>query len=192
MTYRTLLGRLCSPAGFGLVLIFFLLPFATVSCASPTDTVTVTVTVTGADLVLAGPPDVAITAAADRDPAVEQELAGLIGDEMDLEPLALLAALTVLGGMGVGVLGRPLLRHGLAGGLALTAGAFLVGAMLRIPGHVARFLARINDGTVLPVAAAPVTTARYGYWLALAALAALAVGHAAALVWAARRSTPRP
>ena len=32
MNQRTLLDRLLSPAGFGLVLLLFLLPFATVSC----------------------------------------------------------------------------------------------------------------------------------------------------------------
>jgi len=37
MNQRTLLGRLLSPAGFGLVLIFFLLPFTTVSCGSATE-----------------------------------------------------------------------------------------------------------------------------------------------------------
>ena len=56
MNQRTLLDRLLSPAGFGLVLLFFLLPFVTVSCGVDNDKISANFT--GVDLLVGGPPDI--------------------------------------------------------------------------------------------------------------------------------------
>ncbi len=56
MNQRTLIDRLLSPAGFGLVLLLFLIPFATVSCGVGDERVDATFT--GLDLVVGGNPSI--------------------------------------------------------------------------------------------------------------------------------------
>jgi hypothetical protein len=187
MNQRTLLGRLLSPAGFGLVLIFFLMPFLTVSCGTATDSIDTTFS--GIGMVVGSPPSIG---GPGLDAATEQELAGLLVEEVDLEPLALLSALAVLGGLAVGLIQQRRLRFGFGVGLALLAGALVTAAVLRAPSRVADFVARLGDGSPTPE---PLTTdvhARYGFYLAVVTLGALVVGNGIALVRTQREPPPEP
>ena len=127
MNQRTLLSRLWSPAGFGLVLLLFLLPFLTVSCGGEQR---IDSTFTGMDLIIGGAPDMA---GPEVDDDVEAEFAALFAQDLDADPFAALAALAVIAGMGVGLLRRRLLRHGLSAALALVAGCLVTTAVLRAP-----------------------------------------------------------
>ena len=148
MNQRTLVGRLLSPAGFGLVLIFFLLPFATVSCGNSAEQVQATFS--GLDLAIGGLPDV-ITP--DSDPASAEQVAQLVVQVSDLEPLALLAALAVLAGMAVAALPRVRIRHGAAVALAAIAAGLMVAAIARAPGRVNEFLRQLAGAEDLPTGA---------------------------------------
>jgi hypothetical protein len=185
MSQRTLAGKLLSPAGFGLVLIFCLLPFLTVSCGTQTETIDSTFT--GVDLVIGGPPDITGPGV---DAGAEQELRDLFADRMDLEPLALLAALLLFAGMGVSLVRDRRLGHGLAIALALGAAALLTGAVLRAGPRVDDALTELNEGNDLPEALSWDVHLQYGFWLAMAALVGLAAGHAVALV--RTRGQPAP
>jgi len=186
MNQRTLLGRLLSPAGFGLVLIFFLLPFATVSCGSATEKADATFS--GLNMAVATTPTVS---SPDSDPGTARELGALILSEIDLEPLALLAALTVLAGMAVGLLRRRRLRHGAAGAAAVAAAALIVGAIVRVPGHVDAFIANVAGAEGMPEGVTATSHIRYGFWLALVTLVGLAAGNGFALL-RAQRSDDQP
>ncbi len=63
MNSRSLVDRLLSPAGFGLALLFFLLPFLTVSCvvSDGEQQVVVDYTFTGLDLATGGAPEISGT-----------------------------------------------------------------------------------------------------------------------------------
>ena len=124
MNERTLTGRLLSPAGFGLVLIFCLLPFLTVSCGTAGETITSTFT--GVDMVIGGEPDIT---GPGIDAGAEDELRALVTDKLDLEPLALLAVLVLFAGMGVSLVRDQRLRHGLATAIAVAAGALFTGGI---------------------------------------------------------------
>ena len=62
MNPRTLIDRLLSPAGFGFVLLLFLLPFLTVSCGvnpgEASANVEQSFSFTGVDLLVGGAPDI--------------------------------------------------------------------------------------------------------------------------------------
>lgn len=177
MNQRTLLGRLLSPAGFGLVLIFFLLPFATVSCGDAGSTVRATFT--GVNLAVGSLPDVT---SPDADAESANELAQLVTDEVDLEPLALLAALAALTGVVVAAARRPRIRFGAAAALAVAATALIVGAISRVPGHVDEFLRKVGGAEGMPAGMTSATQTRYGFWLALITLVGLAAGNGFALL----------
>jgi hypothetical protein len=186
MNQRTLLGRLLSPAGFGLVLIFFLLPFTTVSCGSATEKAEATFT--GLDMAIGGVPTVT---SPDKDAGSARELGQLVLAESDLEPLALLAAVTVLAGMAVGLLRSRRVRHGAAAAAAVAAVALAVAAIMRVPGHVDRFLANVSGAEGLPAGMTTSNTIRYGFWLALITLVGLAAGNGFALLRAQRADDQR-
>jgi hypothetical protein len=187
MNQRTLLGRLLSPAGFGLVLIFFLLPFVTVSCGDSTGKAEATFT--GIDMAIGGLPDVTTP---DSEPGSAKQLAQLIVEQIDLEPLALLSALAVLAGMVAGVVRRPRIRHGAAAGLAVTAVALIVGAVSRVPGHFDEFLKNVGGAEGMPEGVMTGTHTRYGFWLALITLVGLAAGNGFALLRAQRETDQTP
>ena len=168
MTQRTLLGRLLSPAGFGLVLIFFLLPFVTASCGTATEHVEATFT--GLDMALGSQPTVS---SPDADPATAQELGDLVMSESDLEVLALLSAMAVLAGMAVGILPMRRVRHGAAAAAAVVAAGLAVGAITRVPQRVDEFVSRVL-GEDIPEGMTSGSHIRYGFWLALGTLVALA------------------
>jgi hypothetical protein len=187
MNQRTLLRRLLSPAGFGLVLIFFLLPFVTVSCGAGTDKVDATFT--GMDMAVGGMPDVQ---SAETDAAAAEELGKLVLTEIDLEPLALLAACAVFAGMVVGILRRRRTRHASAAAAAVLAVALIVGALARVPGHVSEFLSDVGgeeEGVLEGISTA--THIVYGAWLVVIGLIGLAAGNGIAF-WRARGDEPAP
>lgn len=190
MNQRALIGRLLSPAGFGLVLLFFLLPFLTVSCGGGEERIRWTFT--GIDMVVGSPPEVV-------GPGLDEEAAAELGrsfvaEEQDLEPLALLAALAALAGMAANLIRERLARHGLGTGLAVFAAALLVGAVLRAPARVDAAMRKVADGPTLTDPIPTEVETRYGFWLAIVGLGALAVGHAALLVraWKAPAAPPEP
>jgi hypothetical protein len=186
MNQRTLLSRLLSPAGFGLVLIFFLLPFVTVSCGDGTDKVDATFT--GMDMAVGGMPDVT---SAETDAAAAEELGKLVMTEIDLEPLALLAACAVFAGMVVGILRRRRTRHASAAAAAVLAVALLVGALARVPGHVSNFLSDVGGADNVPEGISTATHILYGAWLVVIGLIGLAAGNGIAF-WRARGDEPTP
>jgi hypothetical protein len=172
MKQHTLSGRLLSPAGFGLVLIFCLLPFLTVSCGTSGEMIDSTFT--GVDMVVGGEPDIT---GPGIDAGAEHELRALVTDKLDLEPLALLAALFLFAGMGVSLVRDQRLRHGLATGIAVAAGALFTGAILRAGPRVNTVLSELSEGNDAPGSLAWVIHVRYGFWLVLATLFVLAAGH---------------
>jgi hypothetical protein len=188
MNQRTLIGRLLSPAGFGLVLLLLLLPFLAVSCGSGEETAVGTFT--GIDMVIGGEPDLVVPAMTDEEAQqAQQAIVAMFHDQIDAQPLAILATLVMLLAMAAGLVRERMVRHGLSAGLAVLATALLAGA-------VARAISRIEEG-LRNIAEQPETAAfdvslRYGFWLCVAVLAALAVGHALALVRAWRAPAPAP
>lgn len=142
MTPRSLVDRLLSPAGFGLALLLLLLPLVTVSCngevAGADDdvtpgTYTYGITFTGLDLVTGGDPDLTF-----RGPDEEGRYVTTPLDAGDVEefradyaqyypaqPLAVAAALVLLGGMAGAFLLPGHLRGPITGAAAIAALALL-------------------------------------------------------------------
>jgi hypothetical protein len=176
MNQRTLLARLWSPAGFGLVLLLFLLPFLTVSCGGEQR---IDSTFTGMDLIIGGAPDMT---GPEVNEEVEAEFAALFAQDLDADPFAILGALAVIFGMGVGLARRRLLRHGLAAALALVAGCLITTAVLRAPGRAEKAWQNFAESADLVEQITPVTTIRFGYWAVMVVLAGLLVAHAWATV----------
>ena len=176
MNQRTLLDRLWSPAGFGLVLLLFLLPFLTVSCGGEQR---IDSTFTGMDLIIGGPPDMA---GPDIDEDVEAEFVALFAQDLDADPFAILSALAVIFGMTVGLARRRLIRHGLAAALALVAGCLITTAVLRAPGRAEKAWQNFAASADLAEPITPETTIQFGYWAALAVLVALLVAHGFATI----------
>lgn len=186
MESRTLIGRLLSPAGFGLVLILFLTPFLTVSCDA-TGAATVTSTFTGIDLVVGGAPDMSGESVTDD---VEQQLAEALDDqgELDLDFFALFSAIAVMAGMGCALLRDRVTRYGGATALAAAAGIMITAAVLRAPGRLTTATQELFGGSDVAVTTA--LRLRFGFWLTITVLALLAAGNAVALLQA--RRTPAP
>ena len=189
MSERTLIGRLLSPAGFGLVLLLFLLPFLSVSCS--TDGGDVVATFSGVDMLIGGEPDlVAPTSDAEAQEA-QRTIVAVFHDSLDAEPLAILAALAVLFAMATTLIGERLARHAIGAGLAVVAAALLGGAYVRATGHVGDAIRAISEPPdTLAYSVAP----RYGFWVCVGLLLALAAGHLAAMVraWKGPADAPRP
>jgi hypothetical protein len=163
MDNRTLLRRLISPAGFAVVLLLFFLPFVTVSCGNET---TLDATFTGIDMAGGGEPDLTgVVGGSPIDEDLERELFALFADDIDLQPLAVLAALAVLIGMASALLPDRRARHASATVLAVLAGTLLTAAIVGVRGRVDEALqakASLLGEAVVPTA----IQARYGFWLA--------------------------
>jgi hypothetical protein len=186
MNQRTLLSRLLSPAGFGLVLILFLLPFATVSCGAGTERVDATLS--GVDLAIGSMPAVS---SPDGSAETAQAMAELWVQESDLEPLALLAGCAVVAGMLIGLVRRRPIRFAAGAGIAVLAGALIVAALVRVPSQVRAFLARVAGPDGLPEGTTASTSITYGSYVVLALLVGLAAGNGIAF-WRARGEQPEP
>ena len=188
MNERTLIGRLLSPAGFGLVVLLFLLPFLSVSCGSGEETAVGTFT--GIDMVVGGEPDLVVSSMTDEEAQEAQRgIVAMFRDQIDLEPLALLAGLVLLAAMAAGLVRERMARHGLAVGLAVLATALLSGAVVRSMSRIDEALRSISEE---PSAGGYEVDLRYGFWLCVAVLGVLTVGHALALVRAWRAPPAKP
>jgi len=178
MRPTTLAGRLWSPAGFGLIFIFFLLPFLTVSCGDGNGRIDSTFN--GVDVVVGGAPAVVgPDVTADSAP----QLIAVFADRLVWQPLAALAVLAVLAGIGVGFIRTPLVQHGTSVALAGLAAALLVLEVRLVPGQVTAALATVSDdGTKLTAPLGWGVHLRYGFWLIVGGLILLAAAHASALV----------
>jgi len=179
MGSRSLVDRLLSPAGFGLALLLFLLPFVTVSCGSSTEPspFTVDYTFTGLDLVIGGPPEIGGTIPDDNGAPITVD--GASDDSgfteqvgRPVQPLAVVAALAILVGM-IGGFALPIaLRGRVTGALALAAAVLLVVEVLAVvPGRAAEELAKTLPEAGLATHATPAP----GFYLAVAVLIALVV-----------------
>jgi hypothetical protein len=184
MNQRAPVGRLLSPAGFGLVLLMFLLPFLSVSCEA--EGAEFVGTFTGIDMVVGGEPDL-IAPGTDEDAQEAQKtLVTIFHDHLDLEPLALLAGLVILGGMAGALIRERLARHATGAGLAVLGAALLVAAQLRVAGRVRDAIQSVLG----PESPEPHVTSRFGFWMAVAVLVALTAGHLVALILGWRAPPP--
>jgi hypothetical protein len=192
MTSRRLIDRLLSPAGFALVLLGFLLPFATVSCEAGGPTIEATFT--GIDYVVGGEPDVRAGQMSEAEAREGQYIiAGLYENLLDVEPFALLAALAAMVAMATGLVRARLLRHSAGAGLAAVVAALLVAAQLRVFDRVDTAQRTVVAGVDPAELGGPWTvTTRAGFWLAVGTAVALLAGHAVALVRAWRDPSPPP
>ena len=180
MTPRSLVDRLLSPAGFGLALLLFLLPFATVSCSAAEEGIPVHLdyTYTGLDLVTGGGPDIDGTMPDPEggQPIVvrttpdEATLAEIGVPMQPVEPLVVVVALGLLVGM-IGAFAAPAtLRGPLNGGIALGALVLLAVEMFAIiPAEAAEKLARDLPDSGLVTHATPA----FGFYLIVVVLVAL-------------------
>ncbi|MBX6749960.1 MAG: hypothetical protein IRY85_09895 [Micromonosporaceae bacterium] len=189
MTPRSLANRLLSPAGFGLALLLFLLPFVTVSCDATADEVPYTVeyAFTGLDLVTGGSPEISgVVPDDDGSPMTVSGASddGLFAEQVGrpVQPLAVAAALALVAGLAAGLVLPVALRGRVSGALALAAVTLLVVEVLAVaPARAAEELTEAfpDDPTL-----ATHTTPAIGFYLTLVVLLALLVRE----VIAARRS----
>jgi hypothetical protein len=186
---RPLVRRLLSPAGFLLVAMCFLLPFVTVSCEM--GTVDATATYTGTDLVGGGVPDRTIPVEpelgrTDSGSVTLPELTG--GDEQPIavQPLAVIAMGLLVLGIAAAALPQAGPRAALAAGLAAVAALVLiVGQLVAKQWLTTKLAAALHDSGVAGKPSDMIHT-RYGFWVTLALLAAVAAGNTVALVRGAR------
>jgi hypothetical protein len=184
MTTRTLMGRLLSPAGFGLILIFFLFPFVAISC--DTQRGPVTASFTGMDMVIGGQPHLS---GPGIDAADQADLLLLLHQNVDAEPVAVIAAVIVFLGMAAGVLRARLARHTSAAVLAVAATALLVAAESRAIARLQNLRASGVRG-IFETPPTGTTSPRYGFWLALSLLVTLGIAHGVGLLRARRCPDP--
>jgi hypothetical protein len=175
MNQPTLLSKLLSPAGFGLVLLLFFLPFVAVACGPDEHRVTATFSgvamVTGAAPVYTGP---------DIKPGEESDIESLFADQYDNEPLVLFAAAVILGGMATAFIRDRRGRFGAGVGFAGLATALLLAGEIRAIGRLNHIQIRDQVGQLTdlsPVNATP----RIGFYLAMGVLVVLIAAHAVVL-----------
>ncbi len=196
MTSRSLVDRLLSPAGFGLVLLMFLLPFVTISCSADVvdagdsslvadGPVTLDVDFTGVDLLTGASPDVSLTAPeADGTPQTVRlpagdtaELERQFGAYHPVQPLVVIAAAVLFAAM-VLTLVLPLRRSvpiGAAGALAaivlLTVQVSAVSPRLAARAYAEQADAEALAGLDVTMRTVP----SFGFYSAVAVLLALLV-----------------
>jgi len=167
-----------NPAALVLVVLCFLLPFATVSCGLPGGygraTPGGTTTYTGVDLVVGGTPDVPVK---HLRPPAEQRV-----DRLTPQPLLLAALLTAIAAALTALAARPPRRRwavvaalAAASALSLCAGQAVV---------VDQLAARIRAQSALPAGrtAHDFVGTGIGFWLALALLTATTAGNVVGLL----------
>lgn len=187
-----MLSRLLSPAGFVLVLLLFLLPFAGISCSTQ-DIGSMEADVTGFDLVTNGDPTF------ETDSPIADQVASDQAEmpTTDVSALAIPVLALIVAGIGCAVLARPRTRMLAAGAVAALAAALLVVTQLVAESNLVSNIvdnARILQATVpndlSPVAnetfLADAVGPRIGFWLSLAALVLLAAGNLVAMARAPR------
>jgi hypothetical protein len=201
MDQRTLIDRLLSPAGFGLVLLLFLFPFVTVACGVKTGEATAdfeqNFSFTGVDLLVGGSPDISVSGGTDVD---EAEIPTTVGDDEDAvmdafderygkyypaQPLVIGAAVIIFAGMIIGVALPPARRAWLSAGAAVIAMVLLaVEVFIIAPGladdAIAHGLADV-EGAAEAIAAGSITSGTspgLGFWIAMVILIGLAAWQA--------------
>lgn len=175
MNQRTLLDRLLSPAGFGLVLLLFLFPFATVACTA--EGASINASFTGLDFVVGGEPDISgANIDGEMDGEIGPELAAAFIDFYDAEPLAIIAAVLLLAGMAVAVIRERQLRATISAAIAAVVIVLLaIEVFVRAPSRVDDAMAwfRAEAGVQEQIDAS--TSPAIAFWIAIALLLALAV-----------------
>jgi hypothetical protein len=182
MNQRTLVSRLLSPAGFGLVLLCLALPFVTVSCSVTGDGTTAasstgsaTASFSGLDLVMGGSPDVStpdgpIPINSDSDQIYQNQVASHLTDD----PFLIAALVVLFVAMATALVGSTRLRLALGAILAAVAGLLMVGAEVRL-------IQRLNDSQLwVPIVGpykAEAARPAIGFYVAVALLVVLAAGH---------------
>lgn len=188
---KVLLPRLASPAGFALALLFFLMPFAAVSCDAP-GLGSVEVSYTGLDL------------ATGADPAVKTE--GDFGSEQaapvqqnepapkaDVEVLAIIAAVLAAAGLVVSLLPLARRRPLVVGGAAALAAVLLIvteivaqsnlkSSLIDAAKQEAASAPREDPFQLTESVAESMVQTRIGFWLALFALILVLLYNAAVVL----------
>jgi hypothetical protein len=171
MNQRTLLDRLLSPAGFGLVLLLFLFPFVTVACSA--EGANVDASFTGLDFVVGGEPDITGT---NVDSEVGPELSATFIDFYDAEPLAIIAAVLLLAGMAVAVIRERQLRATISAALAAVVVVLLaIAVFVRAPSKVDEAMDWFRAQADLEDPIDTTTSPTIVFWIAIGLLLALAV-----------------
>ena len=200
------MGRLASPAGLILAGLCLLLPFMSASCASEErPRLQWEVTYTGADVVTGGRPDVAFTSDADQEPihrlddAEVRELLGTLPGPLPPQPLAWLAVALMAATLAATAWPSHTWRMTATAGLALASAVVLGGATVLArrdaTDAVAAVLSRF--GTSSDESPSAVAELRewhryaevsdmfhysYGFWIAVAALAAVGAANTVAVI----------
>ena len=201
MNQRTLIDRLLSPAGFGLVLLLFLFPFVTVSCGVATPETSAnfeqSFSFTGVDLLVGGSPDITVSGGTDVD---ESEVpATTEGDEDEVvaafderygkyyppQPLAIGAAVIIFAVMIISLVLPQVRRAWLSVAAAVLAAILLaVEVFFVAPGladdAIADGLADV-EGAADAIASGSLTTGTspgFGFWIAMVILVGLAAWQA--------------
>lgn len=152
-----------SPAGLLLALLCFGLPFVTVSCEAPL--MTVSADYTGWDLAFGGEPDVVVTGVA-KDLSAEQERAST-----PWQPLALVTLLVLTSGAVLAV-SRPRQQR-LTSVVSASAAALLLFANQIVTRS--GIVDELRTATYLPTSVVDdMVESRFGYWLTMTLLLAVA------------------
>lgn len=194
----TLLSRLFSPAGFGLVLLCFLLPFVGVSCNAQ-ELGSVDVDYSGLDLAAGGSPGVSVVGDFGGEAPTQAQVADVAPDP-GTPALAIAAAVLVALGLLASLIPAIRARPFVVAGIAVLAGVQLVIAEVVAHGNLIDAV-RERIGVVGPeLIGEPTVTVddstlremvgtRAGFWLALAALLLIA-GFTASLAYSDTRRAP--
>jgi hypothetical protein len=188
--------RLLSPTGFVLVGLLLLLPFLTLGCEykdSDGPRITASYTYTGTDLVTGGEGDLRASEVVDgvptgrtvsRLPGADRDATG--EDSLGPEPFAVAAAVLLVVGAGATLLPWVRWRPRVAAAAAFLSGLGLFAAVLRTENRVAEALKPAQREFEETTGAGPGLPhvdifdhfhLRYGFWLAVVALALLGFGN---------------
>jgi hypothetical protein len=170
MNQRTLLDRLLSPAGFGLALLLFLIPFATVSCGVENEHVDATFT--GLDLVVGGQPSIS---GPNIDAEAGTQLAAVFQEDYAPQPLIIVAALLMLVGMALALV--PVRRTralASAGTAVLTVIMLAIAIFVQAPSRAEAAVDKFRAAAGLEETIQTTTRPAFGFWLVTLLLLALA------------------
>jgi hypothetical protein len=181
--------RLISPAGFLLSLICFAFPFLAVSCEPPERSLHTTAEYIGWDFVFGGQPDLA-GPGADRFAGIKDDRDMTDSMRADPQPAAILAFVVIAGGVTLAFAPRPQTRSAAALSAGVLASLLLVTNQITVHNRAVSELtepgSRFARARVFDV-----TPPRYGFWLALTFLLAVAGYNAYEIVQARRRASLR-
>lgn len=197
------LSRLLSVSGFGLVLVlFFLLPFLSVSCEVPDVNGSVQVNYTGTHLVTGGEPEVVTTGP--LSPAGgESDSRGQEGLNPDVRGLATVLVALAAAGVVVGLAPAAVARIGstvLAGATLVVTVVTLVVAQANLKSVLLPQLRGVAESSA-PAGSEPpdlesgvdeALEVRIGFWLVVAVLVAVLLLNAGAAVLSRRAREPSP